>query len=249
MRTITHVIFDLDGLLRDTEVAFDAVFKQYAVEVKQVLKDTPADMARFRHLREQMLGTGARESIILFLIEFNICAGRDDPNLATEIEKWYTWRSPKLKQLLLTTKALPGAQHLVEHFTSTLPGKVAIATSAPKEQIPMKRFDWFDGVSVIVTGDDVAQKKPAPDIFLETARRLKANPNTCLVFEDAPSGVEAALAAGMSVIAVPNPQTKPGSPAFQKLEALTHTNPERAQMINSLEDFKPKDWGLPAYDQ
>jgi HAD superfamily hydrolase (TIGR01509 family) len=62
-------------------------------------------------------------------------------------------------------------------------------------------FEWFDA---IVTRSDVAHGKPAPDIYLEVARRLDVRPEACLVLEDSALGCEAALAAGMRVIACPS---------------------------------------------
>jgi beta-phosphoglucomutase len=62
----------------------------------------------------------------------------------------------------------------------------------------------FDRFSVIITGDQVAHGKPAPDVFLAAARALHVEPQQCLVLEDAPAGVQAAKAAGMTCFAVPD---------------------------------------------
>jgi pseudouridine 5'-phosphatase len=91
---------------------------------------------------------------------------------------------------------------------------------------------WFGEFEAIVTSDDVAHGKPAPDIFLEAARRIGGTPETCLVFEDAPLGVEAALAAGMSVIALPEP-------GHESMVAGAHL------VLEHLEAFDPTEWGLP----
>jgi HAD superfamily hydrolase (TIGR01509 family) len=64
--------------------------------------------------------------------------------------------------------------------------------------------DWFDEV---ITADDVVHGKPAPDIYLEAARRLGVSPMKCLALEDAPAGIESARAAGMMVVEVPCPMS------------------------------------------
>jgi HAD superfamily hydrolase (TIGR01509 family) len=81
---------------------------------------------------------------------------------------------------------------------------VAIASSSPRERLDAtlraaKLTELFD---VTVAGDEVANGKPAPDLFLAAAEKLGVPPGDCVAVEDAPSGVEAALAAGMKVVAV-----------------------------------------------
>lgn len=90
----------------------------------------------------------------------------------------------------------------------------------------------------MVIGDDPAIKhgKPAPDIFLVAAERLKATPSKCLVFEDSPAGAEAALAAGMSVVVVPDPN-------------MNHeAYPRASQILRNLNEFDPGAYGLPLFD-
>ena len=84
-------------------------------------------------------------------------------------------------------------------------------------------------------GDDpaVVHGKPAPDIFLVAASRLNAAPEECLVFEDAPSGVQAAKAAGMQVIAVPDPN----------MDRSAYAGADR--ILNQLTEFDPSFLGLP----
>jgi pseudouridine-5'-monophosphatase len=86
---------------------------------------------------------------------------------------------------------------------------MAVATSSERTLYDLKTAShaWFDAFDAVVCGDDprVLARKPAPDIFLVAAAELRASPEQCLVFEDSPAGVEAALAAGMRVIAMPDP--------------------------------------------
>ncbi len=87
---------------------------------------------------------------------------------------------------------------------------MAIATSTESRLYATKAAahrGWLSIFQAVVCGDDarVGRPKPAPDIFLAAARDLGARPADCLVFEDSPFGVEAALAAGMQVVALPDP--------------------------------------------
>lgn len=97
----------------------------------------------------------------------------------------------------------------VADFAESLRGKVpmAIATGGSRHVIEktLKAVgisDWFDEV---VTADDVAEGKPAPDVFLRAAKLLGVAPERCLALEDAPAGILAAQRAGMQVIAIPSP--------------------------------------------
>ncbi|CAI5979903.1 unnamed protein product [Closterium sp. NIES-64] len=136
-------------------------------------------------------------------------------------------------------KALPGAHRLLSHLTAGhVP--VALASSSPRGIIATKlalQPGWQELFAVTVAGEEVAQGKPAPDIFLRAAKLMGAKPSECLVFEDAPAGVQAARAAGMYVIAVPSLPQK----AARALYSSAH------QILASLLDFQPADWGLPPF--
>ncbi|CAI5462035.1 unnamed protein product, partial [Closterium sp. Yama58-4] len=136
-------------------------------------------------------------------------------------------------------KPLPGAHRLLSHLTAAhVP--VALASSSPRGIIATKlalQPGWQDMFAVTVAGEEVAQGKPAPDIFLRAAELMGAKPSECLVFEDAPAGVEAARAAGMYVVAVPSLPQK----AARALYSSAH------QILASLLDFQPAEWGLPPF--
>jgi pseudouridine-5'-monophosphatase len=95
----------------------------------------------------------------------------------------------------------------------------------------LKLFDY------IVLGDDpaVQKGKPAPDIFIIAAKRMRAEPDQCLVFEDSPSGVQAACAAGMSLVAVP----------AVRMDRKNFADAN--QILRSLTEFEPEQWGLPSF--
>jgi HAD superfamily hydrolase (TIGR01509 family) len=97
----------------------------------------------------------------------------------------------------------------VANFAESLRGKVPMAIATGGSRMVIEKTlkvvgisDWFDEV---VTADDVAEGKPAPDIFLRAARLLAVSAERCLVLEDAPAGILSAQRAGMQVIAIPTP--------------------------------------------
>lgn len=104
---------------------------------------------------------------------------------------------------------IPGAVEAVRRIATELP--VAIASSAHRDVI-RAALDATGLSSVfreVVSSDEVEHGKPAPDVYLETAGRLGAVPETCLVVEDSLNGVKAAKAAGMTVVLVPNHSVPP----------------------------------------
>jgi len=107
---------------------------------------------------------------------------------------------------------MPGAESFVRALSMRgIPMAVATSTERPLYEIKVTSHEWFSLFRAVVCGDDpsVFARKPAPDIFLAAARALGAAPEQCVVIEDSPAGVEAALAAGMRVIAMPHPAMCP----------------------------------------
>ena len=90
---------------------------------------------------------------------------------------------------------------------STIDGyRLAVASSSNRELIDavLDRLELTSAFEVTVSSEEVARGKPAPDVYLEAARRLGVSPSACVAIEDSASGVRAAHAAGMRVIAYPN---------------------------------------------
>ncbi|MEY4242902.1 MAG: hypothetical protein RLZZ245_487 [Verrucomicrobiota bacterium] len=101
----------------------------------------------------------------------------------------------------------------VAAFAESLRGKMPLAIATGGSRMVIEKTlkmvgisDWFDEV---VTAEDVAEGKPAPDIFLRAAKLLGVDPARCLVLEDAPAGILSAQRAGMQVVAVPCPLASP----------------------------------------
>jgi pseudouridine-5'-monophosphatase len=191
-RPIGAVIFDVDGVLLDTE--------RFYTEVTQAIVGRYGKTFDWS-VKGNMIGRKALEAAQY------LC---DALALPITPEEYLREREAGLAALMPTADALPGARELTtELHARGIPQALATSSSRAFFELKRRRHEaWFAAVfSAVVTGDDprLTRSKPAPDIFLLAAQELVVDPATCLVFEDAPAGVEAARAAGMQVIAVPDP--------------------------------------------
>ena len=121
------------------------------------------------------------------------------------VERYRTDRAP----------LIDGAVEAVRRIAATRP--VAVASSAHRAVIDaaLETTGLTDVFEVVVSSDEVEHGKPAPDVYLETARRLGRAPASCLVVEDSFNGVKAAKAAGMTVVLVPNASVPPAPGAAE----------------------------------
>jgi pseudouridine-5'-monophosphatase len=223
MPSITHIIYDVDGLLLDTEPFYTQVSKKIAGRYGKTFDWS---------VKSRMIGKQSRDSAEIFTKALD---------LPLSPLQYLAERSALLEELFPSAQPLPGAEAITHHFSEhRIPQ--ALATSSDSRHFELKTSrhrDWFALFQCIVLGDDpaVAQGKPAPDIFLVAAQRLGAAPARCLVFEDSPAGVEAARAAGMSVVAVPDPH----------MDRRVYQGADR--IIDRLDHFDPEEWQLPAYPE
>ena len=190
-RRPAYAIFDLDGVLLDTEPLYTKANAAVVTRFGKVY-----DWSVKRHC----IGRGALDAARIIV---------DALALPLSPEALLRERERVLVELVARAPAMRGA----EIFTRALAARgvpLAIATSTEAPLFAIKRAahrDWLAIFGAAVCGDDprVARSKPAPDIFLAAAHDLGAAPASCLVFEDSPFGVEAARVAGMQVVALPDP--------------------------------------------
>lgn len=189
---VTHVLFDMDGLLLDSERLYTRVFSRV---FGWCGRDFPLDF------KARLMGLSEQKTAALCVSEFGLPL--TDSEFITMVRAEQRKEFPQ-------TELMPGAQALVDHLYRTgVPMAVATSSKRATYQIKTKNHQetLFSKMRLVVNGDDpaVREGKPAPDIFLEAARRAGAVPEGCLVFEDSPNGVRAALAAGMRVAWIPDP--------------------------------------------
>jgi pseudouridine-5'-monophosphatase len=216
---ITHLIYDMDGVLLNTEPFYTLVTQKIAARYGKVFDWS---------VKSKMIGKRASDSARILT---------EVLGLPITPEEYLLERSVLLEELFRQVQPLPGARDLTEHLHQHgIPQ--AVGTSSERRAYEAKTShhkDWFQIFECIVIGDDpaVQRGKPAPDIFLVAAERLDAEPKSCLVFEDSPAGVQGARAAGMWVIAVPDAEID------RKYFGEAHL------VLESLERFDPAPWGLP----
>jgi len=181
------VIFDIDGTLVDNMHLHAEAFSVFA-ERHGLPPLTADDRAKL---------DGRRNSEI-FPVLFNRDMARDEW-LAYEHEKEGLYRELSRGRL----SPMKGLHDLIERLRDERIA-IALATSAPKANVvhTLAELELAAEFPVIVRGDEVARGKPAPDVFVEAAHRRGVPAADCLVFEDAPMGIEAAHAAGMRVVAL-----------------------------------------------
>lgn len=225
LNRVSHVIFDMDGLLLDTEHIYEGVVRDIA---KSFGKDYPLEVRmRVMGTTEQMTG-----KIVV-----------EDLQLPIDLDEFLRRLHKMCNQRFTGLALMPGAERLIQHLhANKVP--IALATSSGKESAEIKMnnhpdlFKLFDHKVMGSTDPDVLHGKPAPDIFLIAAKRFtdQPDPSKCLVFEDAPNGVKAAVAAGMQAVMVPDKIVK----LEQRKEATV--------ILDSLDEFRPEIFGLPKFE-
>jgi HAD superfamily hydrolase (TIGR01509 family) len=193
------LLFDMDGLMVDSEPLWFEVEREFAAGRGG---EWTHDLAR------ACIGQGLANTLRVMERTFGFAV-----DLERDAEAIVEMFVSRVRELTLKT----GFEELLgEARVRGVPRALASSSARRLVDATLARFGVRESFDAVVTGDCVARPKPAPDIFLEAARRLGVAPGACVVLEDSLAGVRAARAAGMQVVAVPE------SPPTPEMTATAH---------------------------
>ncbi|MEU9980683.1 HAD family phosphatase [Streptomyces sp. NPDC050856] len=201
----TAVIFDLHGTLVDSE-------PNYYEAGRRLLADHGVTGFTWRR-HTDFIGIGTRETLEILKAEYG---------LAAPVEELLAGKNHHYLRLARAgTAVFPRMREFVERLhREGMPIAVASGSSRGAIEAVLGGTGLDAYVTTVVSAEEVERGKPAPDVFLEAARRLGVEPARCVVVEDAPPGAAAAHAAGMRCVAVPYVPATAGDPAFRRAGLL-----------------------------
>jgi len=189
---IAAVVFDLDGVIVDSEQVWDEVRELYTRESGGAYTDRAArDMMGMssvewsRYMSESLGVPGTPAEINAAVVERMLARYGEAPSL------------------------IPGAVAAVRRIAARWPCAIASSSNPELIEVVIRVAELGDVLPIAVSSQEVPRGKPAPDVYLEAARRLGVDPTRCGAVEDSHNGLRSAKAAGMFVVAVPNPHFPP----------------------------------------
>jgi HAD superfamily hydrolase (TIGR01509 family) len=200
---IEGVVFDLDGLLIETEEIWDEVREELVRERGGRWTESA---------QRDMMGMSSKEWSRYMHDELGV------PDPPDEINRLVVERMAERYREHLPL--LPGAVEAVERIATPWPLAVASSSNRPLIDLVLELSGLASCFRVTVSSEEVERGKPAPDVYLEAARRLGVAPERCAAVEDSESGIRSAKAAGMRVIAIPNRSFRPSDDALASADVV-----------------------------
>lgn len=195
--SVAAVVFDLDGVLIDSEGVWDRVRRDLAAEAG---RPWPASATA------DMMGMSSLE----WSAYMHAAVGLSDPPPTINRDVVARVVSSYARHLPLITGAVEAVRRMGRRFP------LGLASSSNREVIDvvMSASGLGEEFSATVSSEEVGVGKPAPDVYLEAARRLGVEPPACVAVEDSGNGIRSAVAAGMRVVAIPNHEFPPARDAL-----------------------------------
>ncbi len=197
------VVFDLDGVLLQSEEVWDAVRERYVRE---------AGGRYDEEVQRAMMGMSAPEWSRYLHDEAGV---REDPE---DINRDVVERM--LEAYRRELPLLPGAVEAVRRTAESFPLGLASSSNREVFEAVLDLAGIADCFSATVSSEEVPRGKPAPDVYLEAARRLGIEPERCAAVEDSHAGIRSANSAGMRVVAIPNASYPPDDEALELADAV-----------------------------
>ncbi len=210
---IKAVVFDMDGVLIDSEPVWERVRRKFVADHGGRWPDDAQD---------RMMGMSTAEWSAYLSADFGLRLS-----------------APRTAELVIAAMAaeyqahlplLPGAVEAVRELSARYP--LAVASSAPRSLIEavLDTSGLRPAFAAAVSSEEVARGKPAPDVYLEATARLGVPASACAAVEDSSNGLRSAAAAGLAVIAVPRPEYPPAAEALDHarlvLDSLAQLTPD-----------------------
>jgi len=200
---VDAVVFDLDGVIVDSEQVWDDVRETYTREHGGTYTD--------RATRD-MMGMSSLEWSRYMAEELGVPGTPDEINAAV-VERM-------LERYGSAPPLIPGAVEAVRRVAAQWPLAIASSSNPELIEVVIRVSGLADVFETAVSSQEVPRGKPAPDVYLEAARRLGIDAARCAAVEDSHNGIRSARAAGMRVVAVPNPHFPPDDEALAEADVV-----------------------------
>jgi len=210
---VAAVVFDLDGVLIDSEPVWEQVRREYVAE----------HGGRWRpDSQQRLMGMSTPEWSSYLATELGVDAppSRIAHEVVEEVGRRYETDLP----------LMPGAVEAVERLASRWPLGLASSAARPLIDRVLAATGMTSLFEVTVSTEEVRRGKPAPDVYLTVAERLAVAPAQTVAVEDSSNGLRSASAAGMVVVAVPHPRYPPAPDALARADLV----------LRSLDDLRPE---------
>lgn len=193
MKRNKAIIFDLDGVIVDTA-------KFHFLAWRKLANDLGFDISDEQN--EKLKGVSRNRSLEQILQWGQIQVSQED------FEKYMLSKNEDYLSRISgmdENDLLPGVKEFIDHLNdNNIP--FALGSASRNARIILKSLGIYEKFSAIVDGNDVSKAKPDPEVFLLAAEQMKTAPGDCIVFEDSLAGIEAANTAGMTSIAIGEPE-------------------------------------------